>query len=73
LLAQVYIELLGERQATLGLAGNAQAITGARREQRAKGALQRPTPLPPRLTAADQAAHAAFVETLGPNAIWKRA
>lgn len=73
LLAEVYIELLGERQATLGLASKGQAAaSNARREQRAKGAQQRPTPLPPRLTSADEAAHAAFVGTLGANAIWNR-
>ena len=31
---------------------------------------QRPAPLPVRLTAAERAAHAAFVATLGPGAIW---
>jgi DNA polymerase III subunit epsilon len=30
----------------------------------------RPRPLPPRLTAEEAAAHAAFVESLGEGAIW---
>lgn len=69
LLAGVYVELLGERQATLGLArSGAPTINVARSMQRAK---PRPSPLPPRLTPADETAHAAFVETLGPNALWK--
>ena len=71
LLASVYVELLGERQATLELQSR-----GAPR-WRAGGSMrvvarQRPTPLPPRLTPEDEAAHASFVETLGPAAIWKK-
>lgn len=70
LLAGVYVELLGERQAHLGLAGGereAIAARGAHRQAR-----QRPVALPPRLTADDEAAHRAFVETLGATSIWKR-
>ncbi|MEL4486223.1 hypothetical protein AAEH76_22020, partial [Shewanella algae] len=68
LLAQVYVELLGERQATLGLAersgGSARArIDGGK-------ARQRPEPLPSRLTPEQIAAHKAFVGTLGPDALW---
>jgi DNA polymerase III subunit epsilon len=77
LLAQVYIELLGERQASLVLAANGSGgsneTSGTRASQGRQGpAQQRPTPLPSRLTEADHAAHAAFVATLGPNALWKR-
>ena len=72
LLAEVYVELLGERQATLVLGRGEQAgarnanINGRRR------VAPRSVPLPARLTAEDEQAHAAFVETLGPSAIWKR-
>lgn len=75
LLAGVYVELLGERQATLELArGNgaasaAQPVTVARSMQRAR---PRPEPLPPRLGPDDEAAHARLVESLGEKAIWKR-
>jgi hypothetical protein len=31
----------------------------------------RPRPLAPRLTEAERAAHAAFVATLGENALWR--
>jgi DNA polymerase III subunit epsilon len=77
LLAQVYIELLGERQASLVLAsngagGNAGQGANARANGKAHPARPRPTPLPSRISDADVAAHAAFVETLGPNALWKR-
>jgi DNA polymerase-3 subunit epsilon len=71
LLAEVYLELLGERQATLGLA---QATT----RQRAVGTATasairvRPRPLAARLNEADIAAHRAFIDTLGPEALWIR-
>lgn len=69
LLADVYVELLGERQANLGLAQSANAADPGR--QRQAKAAQRPAPLPARLSAADIAAHEAFIETLGAPAIWK--
>lgn len=73
LLADVYIELLGERQATLVLAderGNAQSGRGAQKG-RGGAARQRPAPLPVRVGAEEKAAHRAFVETLGSgNPIW---
>lgn len=72
LLAEVYIELLGERQASLGLradrGGNGLNAQG-------NGSLApatRPAPLAPRITPDEIAAHRAFVETLGTNALWKR-
>jgi DNA polymerase-3 subunit epsilon len=70
LLAGVYVELLGERQATLELAHAGRA--GRSRTAMRVAAQQRPEPLSPRLTPEDEAQHAAFVETLGEKAIWKR-
>lgn len=68
LLAEVYLELLGERQGALVLGSDvAAASTSATRAARAA---LRPVPLPSRLTPADEAAHAAFVATLGAGAIW---
>lgn len=73
LLADVYVELLGERQATLGLAQSAAKESAARRAGAAqRKAAQRPAPLPSRLTAEMDAAHRAFVETLGASALWRR-
>lgn len=75
LLAQVYVELLGERQATLGLAGqgaDAAAAQSPRSAGAGRSARQRPVPLAARLNDADAAAHSAFVDTLGVGAIWKR-
>lgn len=72
LLADVYVELLGERQASLGL-GSERAGSGRGRTV-AAGAVRGPRPaaLPVRLTEELIAAHRAFVETLGPKALWKR-
>src|SRR5262249_18198087 len=67
LLAEVYVELIGARQAQLILS-QAPVLTGP-------GALtsvrQRPMPLPSRLTAEGQAAHRQFIASLGDNAIWR--
>lgn len=74
LLADVYVELLGERQATLGLAQSAAGKNGATRNAGAsqRKAMQRPTVLASRMTDEIEAAHRAFVETLGATAIWRR-
>lgn len=71
LLAEVYLELIGGRQPDLVLSvatgtGLAQTQTGVWR------ARPRPVPLPPRITPQEQEAHAAFVETLGEGALWRR-
>jgi DNA polymerase III subunit epsilon len=69
LLAEVYIELIGARQAALGL----ETITASKMNERERVAAIRPRPVPlgPRITADDRAAHRAFVATLGSNAIWR--
>jgi DNA polymerase III subunit epsilon len=68
LLASVYVELLGERQATLGLANNGTTRPGSQTGRRA--ARPRPSPLPSGLSQEAAQAHAEFVKTLGPNALW---
>ncbi len=68
LLAGVYVELLGERQATLGLNGRGASESGS--FARAVKAKPRPVPLPSRVGAAAEAAHREFVKTLGSNALW---
>ncbi len=75
LLADIYLELIGERQASLGLASaNAQAGTSARTSgTRGKTkALQRPIPRKSLATQEVLDAHSAFVETLGDDAIWRQ-
>jgi DNA polymerase-3 subunit epsilon len=72
ILAEVYLQLKGGREQRLAFdAGEAAADSAAilrpvqfvRREPR-------PTPLPSRLTPQEEAAHAAFIDGLGPNALW---
>jgi DNA polymerase-3 subunit epsilon len=74
LLAEVYIELLGVRQAAfVDFAADTNTPMGAELAPLQRGtAAQRSTPLPSRLSPELEAAHAAFVETLGEAAIWRR-
>jgi DNA polymerase-3 subunit epsilon len=69
LLAEVYIELTGARQAALGL----ELVTADKGGERERITIVqvRPVSLVPRVTADDLAAHRAFLATLGPNAIWR--
>ena len=69
LLAEVYIELLGERQAALGLQGRGDVAKGATRAGSAKSR-QREQALAPRVSAQEIAAHRAYIEKLGAKAIW---
>jgi len=68
LLAEVYIELIGARQAQLILS---QTATPARTPGEIIVVSERPTPLPARLTDAERAAHRRFIATLGESAIWR--
>jgi DNA polymerase-3 subunit epsilon len=67
LLAEVYVELTGARQAQLILSQAPPIL--------APGEIiavrERPVPLPTRLTADAQAAHRQFIASLGENAIWR--
>lgn len=72
LLGEVYLELMGGRQPGLTLAVAPVRIDGAR----GTGPWTpppRPRPILPRITAAEAEAHARFVATLGPDALWNRA
>jgi len=66
LLAEVYLELIGARQAQLGLV----AAIEPRFAAIGKAPRVRPVPLAPRITDADRRAHRALVATLGTAAIW---
>ncbi len=70
LLAEVYLELMGGRQPDLTLTVVAEGALGA--SDVAWTPPRRPRALEPRLTAAERAAHAAFVATLGAEALWLR-
>jgi DNA polymerase-3 subunit epsilon len=69
LLAEVYVELIGARQANLGLATVASGTAESRAA--AAAARTRPQPLAPRIAAEDRAAHRQFVASLGESAIWR--
>jgi len=68
ILAEVYLELIGGRQAQLILVESGQA-SGPRRVA-ASAARPRPVLLPPRVSAAEHAEHASFIATLGADALW---
>ena len=69
LLAEVYIELIGARQAQFVLAQAAAATTVA--GDQVVVLRERPAPLAARLTQDERAAHRRFVASLGDNAIWR--
>ncbi|WP_436643718.1 DNA polymerase III subunit epsilon [Microbaculum sp. FT89] len=68
LLAEVYIELIGGRQAALSLVETASGSRGGADETRSA----RPVPLAPLISETEKAAHAAFIAKLGPDAIWRK-
>jgi DNA polymerase-3 subunit epsilon len=72
LLAEVYVELLGERQAAFELAKGPVRQLGAGEHLPSQQLNGRPSPLPSRISYAMELAHRVFVESLGPKAIWRR-
>ncbi|SIS51030.1 DNA polymerase-3 subunit epsilon [Roseivivax lentus] len=71
ILAEVYLELIGGKQPDFGLstAQSGARSAGTETDWRPK---RRDTPLPPRITDSEKAAHAAFVEKLGEDALWRK-
>jgi DNA polymerase III subunit epsilon len=67
LLAEVYLELIGARQAQLGLVAVAAPVAV---RASAASVKVRPIPLLQRLTEAERAAHRTLVAALGEKAIW---
>jgi DNA polymerase-3 subunit epsilon len=67
LLAEVYAELAGGRQARLGLVKETTPAAAAA----ASAARTRPAPLPSLLTDAENEAHRKFVASLGAGAVWR--
>jgi DNA polymerase-3 subunit epsilon len=72
LLAEVYVELIGGRQAALVLDAVAVPGSGASLAHVEITIAPRPAPLTPRLTEAEMAAHARMVDALGEKALWLR-
>jgi DNA polymerase-3 subunit epsilon len=70
ILAEVYIELIGGRQVGFDLSMQPSGRSRAAAERQAERAA-RPRTLISRLTEAEQAAHEAFIRSLGENAIWR--
>ncbi len=69
ILAEVYVELIGARQAQLGLAAlGARAANGAG----AAALRARPVPLGPRVSEEERAAHREFIAGLGEDALWRQ-
>ena len=69
LLAEVYLELLGERQATFELSDASNRKTLKARKNNA-ATLQRHKPLESRLSNETEERHRSFIATLGENALW---
>ena len=69
ILAEVYLELLGGRQATLALSSVATVVIESTTANVVKA---RPRPLAPRLTVEDEQAHAALIRELGTAPLWTR-
>lgn len=67
ILAEVYVELIGARQAQLVLAESMGRRDGSRR---GKAAAKRQMPLESRISDIDRAAHREFVATLGEKPLW---
>ena len=73
LLAEVYLELMGGRQAALGLSAAETEKVGTRNLPQAVIHVKpRPVALPLRLTAEEAEAHSALVKKLGDQAIWRK-
>ena len=70
LLAEVYMELTGRRQADLALSVAARAVDNGRGNRSDRGAERREA-VPPRMSEAEAAAHAEFIAKLGADAIWR--
>src|SRR6266516_3103657 len=70
ILAEVYLELIGARQAQLILIETTNGAGGA--QLAPAGARARPDSLAARLTTDELEAHLAFISTLGENAIWRQ-
>ncbi|MFP7672389.1 DNA polymerase III subunit epsilon [Marivita sp. S0852] len=71
ILAEVYLELIGGKQPDFGLSVS-QGRSGSGEMGEDWRPTARPVPLPSRISESEKAAHAAFVETLGDAALWKR-
>ena len=70
ILAEVYLELIGGRQPDFGLSAAVTGSSGQAHSENEWRPMKRPNPLPSRITVDEKAAHTAFVENLGEDALW---
>ncbi|WP_404288398.1 DNA polymerase III subunit epsilon [Microvirga sp. RSM25] len=71
ILAEVYIELIGGRQVGFDLSLRPAARGRAAAQGQIAAQDARPRTLISRLTEAERAAHEAFIQSLGPNTLWR--
>ncbi len=72
LLTEVYVELIGGKQVNLELAGHADNTATVSATTDNSAPPTRPAPLPSRVTGQELRDHAAFIDTLQGNPLWKR-
>jgi DNA polymerase-3 subunit epsilon len=72
ILAEVYLHLVGGRQPDFALTVAPVASNGDAGPAAPGAARRRPRPLAPRISAGEEAAHAAFVAAMGEGAVWRR-
>lgn len=73
ILAEVYLQLRGGREQRLAFDNDAaDGAGGAGASVKFVARPQRLTPLPPRVTAEEEEAHAAFIAKIGDDALWKK-
>jgi len=71
ILAEVYLELIGGKQVSLALMAETRGSSADAMATIAVAA-QRPIPLPPRISDAEIAAHAALIAAMGADSIWAK-
>ncbi len=71
ILAEVYLELIGGRQPDFALSG-AETVTASSSGIEIWRPVARAQALPSRLSTEEEAAHSAFVASMGPKALWSR-
>lgn len=72
LLAEVYIEMIGGRQAAFGLTEDERRREGGEEEAGPSDFGQRPRPLAARLSDEERERHAALVASMGAKALWSK-
>ncbi|MDA8859940.1 DNA polymerase III subunit epsilon [Paracoccaceae bacterium] len=72
ILAEVYLELIGGRQPDLTLAARAEAPQQSVSNSQDWRPMQRPAPLPGRLSDSERTRHSEFIAVLGAAPVWRK-